>query len=237
MVEAKDRLSGFDTSLPNPGADGRLGAYTFFGDGPGRNGRRSPQDTYMKSFGPRFGFAYSLNSKTVVRGGYGIAYTPVKSNGYGGGDQNGITGQASPSFFNWDAGFPGNLGINYDPSGQNGNAHLAFIDRSGGRPGMVQNWSFDIQRQLGKDILWDIGYVGSKGDHLTSTLQHPNQAEDKYLGIYGACLAVDIRNQDTDPRCAGKPRVAAPFSSFVSLWPGRPLGRPCIAPLPAGWTF
>src|SRR5581483_10588181 len=217
VVEAKDRLSGFDISLPNPGADGRLGAYTFFGTGPGRNGRRSPQDTFYKAFGPRFGFAYQVSPKTVVRGGYGITYTPLKSTGYAGGDQFGITGQASPSNFNWDNGFPGNLGVSYDPSGQNGNAHLAFIDRSGGRPGMVQNWTLDIQRQLGKDLLWDIGYVASKGDHLISTLQHPNQTDPKYLS-YGPCLAVLVTEQATDPRCAGMPRVPVPFSSFVSLW-------------------
>ena len=217
VVEARDRLSGFDSSLPNPGAGGRLGAYTFFGSGPGRNGRRSPQDTYMKSFGPRFGFAYQMNPKTVIRGGYGIAYTPLKSTGYAGGDQFGITGQASPSFFNWDNGFPGNLGVSYDPSGQNGNAHLAFIDRSGGRPGMVQNWTLDIQRQLTKDMLWDIGYVASKGDHLISTLQHPNQTDPKYLN-YGACLSVLVTEEATDSRCAGKPFVASPFPAFVGLW-------------------
>src|SRR5206468_11190795 len=126
-----------------------------------------------------------------------------------GGGQFRITGQGSPSFFNWDNGFPGNLGVSYDPSGQNGNAHLAFIDRSGGRPGMVQNWSLDIQRQLTKDILWDIGYVASKGDHLTSTLQHPNQANPKYLS-FGPCLAVLITEQATDPRCANQPRVGMP---------------------------
>jgi hypothetical protein len=29
-----------------------------------------------KAFSPRLGFAYSLDSKTVVRGGYGIFYIP-----------------------------------------------------------------------------------------------------------------------------------------------------------------
>ena len=216
VAEAHDRLSGFDTSIPNPGADGRLGAYVYFGKGPGRNGRRHPQDTFFKSFGPRFGFAYSVNPKTVVRGGYGISYTPLKESGYAGEDTIGFAAQASPSNFNWDDGFP-SYSANLDPSGQNGQSHIAFLDRSGGRPGMVQNWTLDIQRQLAKDILFDIGYVASKGDHLTSTLQHPNQADPKYLS-YGSCLAVIITQQATDPRCAGKDPVPLPFSSFVNLW-------------------
>ncbi len=37
--------------------------------------KRAPSTTYMKNFGPRFGFAYSLNPKTVIRGGYGMLYT------------------------------------------------------------------------------------------------------------------------------------------------------------------
>src|SRR5207245_528425 len=87
----------------------------------------------------------------------------------------------------------------------------------GGRPGMVQNWTLDIQRQLTKDILWDIGYVASKGDHLISTLQHPNQTDPKYLN-YGACLSVLVTQEATDPRCVGKPFVASPFPAFVGLW-------------------
>ena len=37
--------------------------------------KRAPSTTYMKNFGPRFGFAYSINPKTVVRGGFGMLYT------------------------------------------------------------------------------------------------------------------------------------------------------------------
>src|SRR5439155_12793883 len=191
--EARDRLSGFDPSLANPGADGRLGAYTFFGKGPGRNGLSSPQDTYMQSYGPRFGLGYRLDSNTVIRAGYGIFYSPVKSTGYAGEDQIGFSGSSSPSNFNWDNGFPA-FTVSLDPSSQNGESHLAFIDRSGGRPGMIQNWMLDIQRQLTKDILFDVAYVGSKGDHLASTLQHPNQADPKWLS-YGPCLGVQITEQ------------------------------------------
>src|SRR5207237_7234517 len=69
-TEAFNRFSAVDPTLPNPGAGNILGAYTYFGTGTGRNGRTRPQDTYTKAFGPRLGFAYSINSKTVVRGGY-----------------------------------------------------------------------------------------------------------------------------------------------------------------------
>ena len=68
-TEAFDRFSMVDPTLPNPGAGGILGAYTYFGTGTGRNGRKRPQDVYGKAIGPRLGFAYSVNSKTVLRQG------------------------------------------------------------------------------------------------------------------------------------------------------------------------
>ncbi len=87
-TEAFDRFSMVDPTLPNPGAGGILGAYTYFGTGTGRNGRKRPQDVYGKAIGPRLGFAYSVNSKTVLRGGYGIFYEPLKEGSFA--DQDGL---------------------------------------------------------------------------------------------------------------------------------------------------
>src|SRR5207245_8244133 len=86
--EAFDRFSAVDPTLANPGAGNIPGAYTYFGTGPGRNGRKRPQDTYRKAFGPRVGFAYSINDKTVLRGGYGIFYQPLKKGSFA--DQDGL---------------------------------------------------------------------------------------------------------------------------------------------------
>ena len=67
-TEAFDRFSMVDPTLANPGAGGIPGAYTYFGTGPGRNGRKRPQEIHYKAFGPRLGFAYSINTKTVLKG-------------------------------------------------------------------------------------------------------------------------------------------------------------------------
>ena len=96
--EAFDRFSAVDPNLPNPGAGGLLGAYTYFGTGAGRNGQTRPQDTYTKAFGPRVGFAYSIDPKTVIRGGYGIFYEPLKEGSFA--DQDGL------GFFNQADGQP-----------------------------------------------------------------------------------------------------------------------------------
>ena len=44
---------------------------------------RSDWDTDWKDFQPRFGFAYQLGSKTVLRGGYGIYFSQPRSGANG----------------------------------------------------------------------------------------------------------------------------------------------------------
>src|SRR5713226_3408388 len=87
-TEAQNRFSAVDPALPNPGAGNTLGAYTYFGSGSGRNNQTRPQDVYHKAFGPRLGFAYTINDKTVLRGGYGIFYEPLKEGSFA--DQDGL---------------------------------------------------------------------------------------------------------------------------------------------------
>jgi hypothetical protein len=64
-IYGNDILSNFDPSVPNPGADGRLGALVFAGSGPGRQNTRALAQNWY-GVGPRFGFAYALNSKRFL---------------------------------------------------------------------------------------------------------------------------------------------------------------------------
>jgi hypothetical protein len=74
VKEVKDYASFFDPNLTNP-VTGLNGALNFTGRGAGTCNCDTPVKNYYRNFGPRFGLAYQLNSKTVIRSSYGVMYT------------------------------------------------------------------------------------------------------------------------------------------------------------------
>ena len=105
--------STFSPTTPNPGAGGIPGAMIFAGDGPGRTGQRKFEDVPKDAWGPRLGFAYRIDDKQAVRGGYGIYYANVAFNQGGAPTQGFASAPFAPNNTNGifpahhlDAGFP-----------------------------------------------------------------------------------------------------------------------------------
>ncbi|MEO7653234.1 MAG: TonB-dependent receptor, partial [Bryobacteraceae bacterium] len=93
--EVQGRITGFDPGLANPGATGRLGALTFYGEGAGRNGSNQPGETRWRNVAPRLGLAYQLNPKTVFRGFVGLVYQGIQNANANFADRTGFFTQAA----------------------------------------------------------------------------------------------------------------------------------------------
>lgn len=192
--ESQDRISSFDPTIPNPAAGGILGALTFWGTGTGRNGRHLGGDIYWKEFSPRFGFAYSVTPKTVIRGSYGLS-SPSFYGTLGSGDHLGLNGwnaTISPASldngvtpaFNWDQGFP-TLPVvpNLDPSLVNGSA-VSYLNPVDLKPGRTENVDFGLQGEVPGGIVLTADYVGNFTRGLIDqTLVDLNQLNPQYLSL------------------------------------------------------
>ena len=220
--EAFNRFSAVDPTLPNPGAGNIPGAYTYFGTGTGRNGRTRPQDTYKKAFGPRMGFAYSINDKTVLRGGYGIFYEPLKEGSFADQDALGFFNKQTVSISNGgptqiDNGvthlFP-DLGP-FTPEGQNGNNGVILVPKNSGRPADIQTWNLNVQHQLMANLVLNLAYVGSKGTHLPALNIIPNQVNPSALAL-GSDLRMNASclTNNTCPNAIAA-GVALPYPTFT----------------------
>ncbi|MGB6745690.1 MAG: TonB-dependent receptor, partial [Terracidiphilus sp.] len=223
VTEARNRMSYVDPTLSNPGAGGLPGAYVFEGSGTGRLGGSSPQSNFKKAFGPRVGLAYSVDPNTVIRAGYGIYFSTQRVGGFAENDSQGFFSSytyptaASPQtptvVLSQIAAYPGNLPPFIDPTVMNGQSNALFLESKVDRPGTIQNWTLDVQRQLPFQTIVDVAYVGAHGDHLQAFMHDPNQG-NPVNQARGACLQVNIADQATSPACAGQSAVAAPYAGF-----------------------
>jgi hypothetical protein len=124
-------------------------------------------------FGPRVGFAYSPDSRTVFRAGYGIYYSLFER--FGSEDElalnppflinKTLTSNTAP-VLKPSVGFPSNFldasTVNFDAL----NAyHIRAMAISDPTP-YVQQWSVGIQREVGKNWAGEVDYVGTRSTHL-----------------------------------------------------------------------
>jgi hypothetical protein len=146
------------------------GGLTFAGAG---GLPRTLWKTDAKNLMPRFGFAYSMTPKTVIRGGYGIYYEPIavrnvhvnqtgfsRSTDFVASVDNGQTFIANltnpfPDGFLFPLKASGGVATNL---GQG----ISFFNESIRNPYM-QRWQFAVQRELIKNTLLEVSYVGNRG--------------------------------------------------------------------------
>ncbi len=178
--EQNGLVTGFEPTAPNP-IQSQVSGLTTNGivEFAGVNGAPTTiGHPDLNKWGPRAGIAWQLDSKTVVRGGYGLFWAPpfalgapIETAGYYATTSENYTvnGYATPD---------GTL-TNPFPSGLNQptkntlgalagvGQSITFPDPSALSP-RVQQFSIDVQRELPFNIALEVGYVGSRSDHLTT---------------------------------------------------------------------
>ncbi len=138
-------------------------------------------DFDWKDIQPRFGFAYLLDSRIVVRGGYGIYYSQPRSGAtgvapYGSQGFNQYTGaittyqsDGATPYLHLNNPFPNgliqppgsSLGLMNDV-GYAANGPLRNVTNTP----YEQSWSLGVEVQLPARVLANVTYVGKKGTHL-----------------------------------------------------------------------
>ncbi|HTD96457.1 MAG TPA: hypothetical protein VK627_05990, partial [Edaphobacter sp.] len=191
-VERHNWFSTFDPTVINP-QTAMLGQLQYAGVTASHLFVRYDKN----NFAPRLGFAYSLDSATVIRGGAAILFNPVES-----ADIHQVTNDA--------LGFSSST--TFSGSGPNSafalkNGPSALISPAGAAGGAAayrgqsvyyQNpnapvpystqWNLTVQRQLPGGWTASAGYVGNHGVHLLGANYNINTLDPAYFASYGSKL-------------------------------------------------
>jgi hypothetical protein len=218
-TERFDRMDVFLPDATSPAAaltglplKGRLGLV----NSPDHTNRYN-QNPHYRLFAPRTGLAYRLTDKTVIRAGYGIFY-PAQYDILGGGSIGPLTQTTTLWASTLDGSLTPNLNaplsnpfpngllapLGRDPSYQSALLGQAISQSvSSGyqltaqgtetRAAYVQQWNFNIQREVAGGTVIEVAYAGAKGTHLPGAVNQ-NQLSPANQALGSAVLQQQVPN-------------------------------------------
>ncbi|HWB32216.1 MAG TPA: TonB-dependent receptor [Acidobacteriaceae bacterium] len=237
FFEAQNHLSFLNPTLNNPAVN-HPGALEFAGNGTDACNCKSSIHTWYKDLGPRLGVAYSLNDKTVIRAGYAINFshaTGAQNIGRSGTGQLGYSTSASPpspgsglAVFVLDNGFPAyqqppfinaGYGAGFSTAVSGSASSITYGDPYyGSRAPYAVNWNVGFERELVRNIVLNVNYVGSQGHFLPPASGNArgywsNELDPKYYNL-GTLLNASATPANVASAAAIDPGVALPYPTF-----------------------
>jgi hypothetical protein len=190
-------------------------------------------NVYQKFWGgysPRFGFSYRVfgSNKDVLRGGYGLYYDSIymksilenqnlqNTTDFGpelnpAGTEQVTTASASNTVIALNTPF-------FQSSGQGGPASISTFDPHF-RPSYLQSYNLNLEHQFTSSVIWQVGYVGTKGTHLLGMVDINPGA------LNSANTAVNYISNSLPPsasNCTAQYSGATPTSTGTFLQCSRP---------------
>jgi len=161
--EKNNKMGNFDIDS-NPGK-----ATLVLADGNGSRYDRATVATDLNNVMPRVGMAFKLTPKTVIRSGYGMFYSYMENLGdaeylignapfaYG----VTLTGSSTTPLFRLSSGPASGATDLAKATG------LQFASYERHPPlSAAHQWNLNVQREFGQNWLMEVGYSGSRGEHL-----------------------------------------------------------------------
>jgi hypothetical protein len=189
-LQGRLNLTNLDPAVAqlNPGIRNLTGLLDF-PEGP-------QSETNLDRFAPRIGFAYGINEKTTVRGGFGMFFLPTSLEAITALGTN-LTNSQIQTSFNTNATSQVTASTvflsNPFPNGFNaptGNSLGANTLLGGNLPFVVEpvrpnpynmQWNLVVQRELARNLVLDVAYVGSRGRNLPTRDIQLNQISSKAI--------------------------------------------------------
>jgi hypothetical protein len=240
FTENHNLIVFFDPTRTDPAADGIPGGANQFGNCTGCSGF-TRGDIHWGHIGPRLGFAYQLNKKTVVQGGLNVAFLDGGAYEYGtnkvavndsnllvGSFTRSSTGGLTPAFGSWDTNVMPNPATTAFSAGLGGgNQIMAFDKKKDGYAPYSEQWNLNLQRELPYNMLLTAAWVGNRVIHLPSQLNEINQMDPKYDASLGSQLADVFK-----PGQTSVDGVALPYANFVKDFGGSATVAQALTPYP-----
>lgn len=165
--------SSFETQDMNP-VTGLMGQYEYLTNGSQSFEKR--QDWY--NYAPHVGAAYKITEKTVARASFGVFYSPLNLNTWGGipyqqAGNLGFHPITQQSNFNWDGGYHPTSTTLKTPDQTT--ADVISIDPRALTPGNTMQYNVGVQREIARETKIDVNWIQSRSAHLQSGTLSTNQ--------------------------------------------------------------